>query len=208
MSLTVLWLYTTIFFPRLSYEDFNKVIRPKVDGGTFLSEAFTGNDFDLFILFSSLIYVLGNIGQTAYAAANAFLVGLAESRRKRGLPGSVINLPGVIGVGHISRSDITVYDHIIQLGTFVVSEQDFRELFAAAVLASHPRSGEHFEVSASMLSTDKHKDMSPPGWTNNPRFANYVVVKTSSASEKVDRSSLSIREQLTKEATLGGARAT
>ena len=54
-----------------SHEVFLETLRPKVDGTRFLDEIFMDNDLDFFMCFSSLASVSGNMGQTAYAAANA-----------------------------------------------------------------------------------------------------------------------------------------
>ena len=75
--------------------DFEKTLRPKVDGTVFLDEVFSTNELDFFIVFSSLACISGNIGQTAYAAANAFMCSLATGRHMRGLAGSAINMPGM-----------------------------------------------------------------------------------------------------------------
>jgi hypothetical protein len=72
-------------------EDFQKVVKPKVDGTMFLSELFERNTLDFFIAFSSIVATLGNSGQSAYSAANSFTKALINQRRERGLAGSVID---------------------------------------------------------------------------------------------------------------------
>ncbi|OLR93773.1 type I polyketide synthase [Actinokineospora bangkokensis] len=72
----------------LTREVFDDVVRAKVVGGWNLHEATRGVELDLFLVFSSIVGVLGNGGQGAYAAANAFLDGLIAHRRGLGLPGT------------------------------------------------------------------------------------------------------------------------
>ena len=58
----------------------------KVRGAQLLDKATRGLGLDHFILVSSIASVLGAAGQGGYAAANAFLDGLARCRRAAGLP--------------------------------------------------------------------------------------------------------------------------
>ena len=69
---------------------FEQVLRPKIMGAWHLHRATMDCDLDLFILFSSLVGVMGNPGQANHAAANAFLDQLAGHRRALGLPGQAI----------------------------------------------------------------------------------------------------------------------
>jgi acyl carrier protein len=68
----------------LTPEQVDAVLRPKVDAARNLHEL--AGDVELFVLFSSATGILGTAGQANYAAANAFLDGLALRRHAAGLP--------------------------------------------------------------------------------------------------------------------------
>ncbi len=58
------------WFADMTYESFQDVLKPKVDGSKNLDEIFSGDDLDFFILFSSITAVTGQRSQANYAAAN------------------------------------------------------------------------------------------------------------------------------------------
>ncbi|HEY6878491.1 MAG TPA: beta-ketoacyl reductase, partial [Polyangiales bacterium] len=70
----------------LTREQLERVLAPKVEGAQNLDLLTEGDPLDLFVLFSSAAALIGNAGQAAYAAGNAFMDALAEARRRRGRP--------------------------------------------------------------------------------------------------------------------------
>ncbi|WP_374203934.1 type I polyketide synthase [Pseudonocardia sp. ICBG601] len=68
-----------------SDDELAAVLAAKATGAELLDELLGDRDLDLFLLVGSIAGVWGSGGQTAYAAANAHLDALAESRRARGL---------------------------------------------------------------------------------------------------------------------------
>ncbi|WP_425412838.1 type I polyketide synthase [Micromonospora humi] len=71
-------------------ESFGAVVSGKVSGALHLDEATAELDLDLFLVFSSIAGVWGSGGQAAYAAGNAVLDALVESRRAAGKAGTAI----------------------------------------------------------------------------------------------------------------------
>ncbi len=65
-----------------------RVLRPKVGGALTLHALFPPGSVDFLVLFSSAGQLLGLPGQASYAAANAFLDGLARHRRAAGDSGT------------------------------------------------------------------------------------------------------------------------
>jgi phthiocerol/phenolphthiocerol synthesis type-I polyketide synthase C len=136
-------------------ERFRAVARPKVHGAWNLHRLTEGRPLDFFVCFSSAASVLGSPGQGNYAAANAFLDGLAQYRRAKGLPGLSINWGPWAEVGMAARQDrgknlaqrgmqslepsqgLAVLDRLLrldvaQVGAFRVSARQWRQFYQLA----------------------------------------------------------------------------
>nr|WP_232791441.1 beta-ketoacyl reductase [Streptomyces capitiformicae] len=77
-------------FDEVSAESLAAVWSGKVAGAANLDAVLGDRPLDAFVVFSSIAAVWGSGGQAGYAAANAFLDGLVEARRARGLSGTSV----------------------------------------------------------------------------------------------------------------------
>ncbi|HSN98873.1 MAG TPA: type I polyketide synthase, partial [Candidatus Nanopelagicales bacterium] len=74
-----------------TWERFQRVMAPKVEGTFHLHQATLDTPLDFFVCFSSIAAILGSAGQGNYAAANAFEDALCHQRRLSGRPALSIN---------------------------------------------------------------------------------------------------------------------
>ncbi|EXL67078.1 hypothetical protein FOPG_16777 [Fusarium oxysporum f. sp. conglutinans race 2 54008] len=158
----------------MSLDDLTSVLRPKVNGSLHLDHVLGDTKLDFFILFSSMVNVLGNVGQANYCAANAFMSGLAAQRRRRGLAACVVNIGAVSGAGYITREmGEDGADRLLLLaGLKRVSEVDVHQLLAEAIVGGTERLDIDYEpeISLALHGSDELKPM----WFEDPKFARFV----------------------------------
>ncbi|MBH0236606.1 type I polyketide synthase [Methylobrevis albus] len=91
-------------FAKLDRTRIDAVMAPKIAGAHNLDEATREHELDLFVLYSSATTLIGNPGQAAYVAANAYLEGLARSRRAEGLPAIAVAWGAIADAGYLARN--------------------------------------------------------------------------------------------------------
>ena len=125
--------------PSLTPERLAKVLRPKADGAWHLHELTGHLDLAAFVLFSSVLGVLGEPGQANYAAANTVLDTLARHRRARGLPATSLGWgfwaqrSGM--TGHMAEADLA---RLRRNGIDALATEDALRLFDTALGAEEP----------------------------------------------------------------------
>ncbi|MFB9994577.1 SDR family NAD(P)-dependent oxidoreductase [Deinococcus oregonensis] len=87
---------------QLTPERYRRVTAPKVLGAWNLHTHTRADALDVFVCFSSVSALIGNMGQANYGAANAFLDALADVRRTEGLPSLTVNWGAVADVGYLT----------------------------------------------------------------------------------------------------------
>ncbi len=159
----------------MSHQDLDKVLRPKVDGSRYLDEIFQEDTLEFFVFFSSMTGVVGNMGQSNYTAANTFMCALADQRRSKSLAASVINIGVIIGVGYVTREVSHADQKNLRKGGYMwMSERDFHQIFAEAVLVGRPNSRLGPEISTGLRRISPDEPYQPI-WFHNPVFAKCLI---------------------------------
>ncbi|SCV25931.1 unnamed protein product [Fusarium fujikuroi] len=193
-------------FTEMTLDGMNKVLKPKVDGSMLLDEIFYDEPLDFFIMFSSLTACLGNSGQSNYAAANMFMTTLAFQRRARGVPGSVIDLSSLMGIGHVGRSDVFNADYFRSLGATSVSEVDLHQMFAEAIDVGRPDSKESAEIVTGMspMFRSELEDIKVQ-YRMDLKFGHFCIEQSCNKGEASASSKVPVRVQLKTVKTRGEA---
>ena len=116
------------------------VLRAKVDAAWNLHELTRHMDLSAFVLFSSIAATVGAPGQANYAAANAFLDGLAAHRRAAGLPAVSLawglwEQPSAM-TAHLDAADLS---RMARSGLAAMDSQQALELFDTCLTAEQPQ---------------------------------------------------------------------
>ena len=160
----------------MTLENFLRGTKPKVEGSIHLNDLFQENTLDFFVFFSSIVSVIGRPGQSNYSAANAFMTSLAEQRRRRGLAASIIHIGPIYGIGYAAQLEKPIYSRAAFRSTAMIpiSERDFYQLFAEAVIAGRPGSPwKTIELFNGARRISKH-DVDRPVWEAEPLMSHFV----------------------------------
>ncbi|KAL5355845.1 hypothetical protein BJX96DRAFT_185048 [Aspergillus floccosus] len=87
-------------FDNMTYDKFATVVTPKTKGTVLLHDNLEDQPLDFFVIFSSMAGLVGNIGDSHYAAASTFQDAFARWRTEQGYPTRSINIGPVLEVGY------------------------------------------------------------------------------------------------------------
>jgi hypothetical protein len=121
---------------RQDSERLRRVFAPKVGGSWNLHEVASGPGVNMFVLFSSISSFLGVFGQANYAAANAFMDGLARMRTHNGQAGLSVSWGPWAEVGMVMQSSSAVTTNLKQTGVGLLAPAVGVECLEAVVFTA------------------------------------------------------------------------
>jgi short-subunit dehydrogenase len=162
-------------FSQMSLETLQRVMNPKTVGSKNLDMVFNSPDMDFFVMTSSFAAIGGHAGQSNYAAANMYMNGLAADRRRRGLPGSVLNIGVIYGLGFLHREKDDLYEGLEREGYPPISERDIHHMFVEAIAAGKPNASPEQEVYDITTGLRRFPAQDPSlHWHSDPRFSHFT----------------------------------
>ena len=88
----------------MNFQDYNAVMRPKVDGIWNLHYRLSKVDIDFFIMLSALAGLTGDTSQAAYVSASVFQDSFADFRNRQGLPAITLDRGKVVDIGIVGEN--------------------------------------------------------------------------------------------------------
>ncbi|KAI9164038.1 Reducing polyketide synthase DEP5 [Paramyrothecium foliicola] len=122
-------------FHSMPYSNWKTAVEPKILGAVNLHSVLSETPLDFFVMTSSVSGILGNPGQSNYAAANSYLDSLARHRHIAEKPATSLVLPMVLGVGVVAENT-QLEDALLRKGMYGIDEEHLLEGFEAAIVSN------------------------------------------------------------------------
>ena len=169
------------------------MLEPRVQGAWNLHNVLLASKIklDFFVLLSSASGILGNPGQSAYAASNTFLDAFARYRRNIQLPASSIDLGLVEGIGYVSRnlpSNMTLEAVVHN----PIKEVELHAIVKAAIADNNPDCD--YTQTITGLKLDSEKPL--PFWAQDPKMSELLPACSEITSNSSGKRNTSIAENL------------
>ncbi|KAL7934550.1 putative polyketide synthase [Trichoderma chlorosporum] len=175
---------------KLSHDDWFTAAGPKVDGAINLHQALDHCDLDFFTLFSSISYVVGQVGQANYSAANAYLTAFTQFRHQQGLPAGVVNVGVMDDVGYVVENP-ALLDQFRGLNFYTMGEVELLDALAYTLSHQHPSTpssdADFFNPAELIIGLKSTKPLSDPNnrsiWKRDRRMAQAHLQDAGAASD-------------------------
>ncbi len=180
VRLKVLTIFQAVLFEEMTYEDYQKVLRPKVKGALNLHSCLENGRLDFFIMLASISAILGIHEQSAYSAANQFLYTFSNYLSQNGQVSHCLHLGPVHGIRHLESSVGSLVSRRVKtLQLAPVSELD---LYSLLQLSIRHQLVNPTGVAAWSTSLAPESGTIPP-WLQDSRFSHSSPHSTSDLSQ-------------------------
>lgn len=159
-------------FEFMAHEQWEGCLAPKVQG-TWNLHKHLPTDMDFFVMLSSVAGLVGNRGQSNYAAGNTFQDALAVYRRSKGMAASCLDLCNIMSVGFVAENQETLNKNPL----FFFSHDGIREDEFLSFIEFHldaERAGRLGEPQAAVglapLSVFRQRGLPEPTFIKTPLF--------------------------------------
>jgi aryl carrier-like protein len=178
-------------FERMTVDDFQAPLRPKVQGSLDLHNLF--QDVDFFIMLSSLGGVVGTAGQANYAVGNVFQDALTNFRRAQGLHAVAIDLGMIEVVGYVAQNTQGIAERLERAGLASLTEMDVLRIVEWAI--QQPSAPAQITT---CIGTGQGAGWKKSPWGQEARFADLRYRKAiQSQAETPTKDEGRLRDQLT-----------
>ncbi|KAL6903104.1 polyketide synthase [Trichoderma evansii] len=176
---------------QLSHDDWFTAAGPKVDGAINLHQALEHCDLDFFTLFSSISYIVGQVGQANYSAANAYLTAFTQFRHEQGLPAGVLNVGVVDDVGYVVENP-ALLEQFRALSFYTLGETELLDALTYTLSHQHPAASSSddgfYNPSELAIGLKSTKSLSDPNnrciWKRDRRMAQAHLHDAGTSSSK------------------------
>lgn len=163
----------------MTFEEWTTSLDSKVRGTWNLHNALLCTPLDFFLMFSSTCSIIGQTGQTNYAAANSFLDAFAVYRQQLGLPASIIN-PGAIEHRGVVNRDQELLRYAKGLSIHLLQD---KELIDGVRLAMRPRRNPSSPLAIGLSHAKPLCDLPKTIWCRDARFDMYANLEQTSQED-------------------------
>ena len=192
-------------FENMTWENFRAATLPKVNGSWNLHTTLP-KKMDFFIMLSSICGIIGNRGQSNYAAGNVYQDTLAHYRHRNGLPATTLDLGTMMSVGFIAENQ-----DVVGIKSFAMD--GIREDEFHALLEYHidPRNStqtplrSQVAIGLATRAVFQRKGFPEPSFMRDPLFTQLRSIAESSDSDGDEESFAATREALRNAKTLEDA---
>jgi acyl transferase domain-containing protein/NADPH:quinone reductase-like Zn-dependent oxidoreductase/ubiquinone/menaquinone biosynthesis C-methylase UbiE/NADP-dependent 3-hydroxy acid dehydrogenase YdfG len=159
-------------FEFMSHEQWEECLGPKVRG-TWNLHRHLPTDMDFFVMLGSVAGLVGNRGQSNYAAGNTFQDALAIHRRSKGLAATCIDLCNIMSVGFVAENQETLNKNpLFFFAHDGIREDEFLSLVEFHLDAERAGSRGQPQVGVGLapLSVFKERGLPEPTFIKSPLF--------------------------------------